>query len=103
KVLKGMKLVIGNVLADEHSFTFTTPPPTMQSYWPSYGPTKLDVPMFILFDQQVDAAAVLAKIEVRGGQKKYAVRMLDAAEIDKDATIKSYVESAKSAGQDGRW
>jgi len=99
----GTKSATGNVLKEKKAFTFETPAPTMQSYWPSYGPTRTDVAMFVLFDQQVDAAAVLAKIEVKAGKKTYRLRALEATEIEKDATIKMLVDQAKAADQDGRW
>ena len=103
EIAEGTKSATGNVLKEAKTFTFETPAPTMQQAYPQWGPTKTDVPMFLLFDQTIDAAAVLAKIEVKAGKKTYSVRMLDAAEIEKDATIKSYVEQAKAADQDGRW
>ena len=103
EIAEGTKSATGNVLKEAKTFMFETPAPTMQQAYPQWGPTKTDVPMFLLFDQTIDAAAVLAKIEVKAGKKTYSVRMLDAAEIEKDATIKSYVEQAKAADQDGRW
>jgi len=99
----GTKSATGNSLKEAKSFTFTTPAPTMVNYWPSGGPTKLDVPMFVLFDQKIDAATVLGKITVTAGKQTAQLRMLDDAEIAKDADVKSLVDAAKTAGQDGRW
>jgi len=103
EVPAGTKSATGNLLKEKHAFSFQTPAPSVQSQYPSDGPTRTDVPMFVLFDQKIDPAAVLAKIEVKAGRKRFAVRALDAAELDKDATIKSLVEQAKTNGQDGRW
>ena len=73
------------------------------SSWPGYGPQKLDVPMFALFDQKIDAKAVLAKTSLSVGGKSVPIEMLDDAAIEKHKTIKSLVDGAKAAEQDGRW
>ncbi|MCE9579407.1 MAG: Ig-like domain-containing protein [Deltaproteobacteria bacterium] len=102
-IAAGVKSVTGNVLKDGKSFTFTTPAPRMIGQWPSGGPTRLDVPMFVLFDQKIDPAAVLATIKVTAAGKTYPVELLDDAAIAKNATLKSLVDSAKANEQAGRW
>ena len=103
EVPAGTKSANGGALKAAKKFTFETPPPTVVSSYPTGGPYHLDVPMFILFDQKIDPAKVLAKLHVMGGGKAYAVKQLDAAEIEKDATIKVLVDSATKDEQDGRW
>ncbi|MBK9036220.1 MAG: Ig-like domain-containing protein [Myxococcales bacterium] len=102
-VAKGTKSATGNVLADAKRFTFTTPTPRVEASWPGGGPQRLDAPMFVRFDQQIDPAAVLATITVKGAGKTYATRLLTDAEIATHEVVKSLVDSTKAAEQDGRW
>ena len=71
--------------------------------WPVNGPTKLDVPMFALFDQKIDPAAVLASVKVTSNGESFPVELLDDAAIAKDKTLASIVKAAHEAEQDGRW
>ncbi|MBA3458543.1 MAG: Ig-like domain-containing protein [Deltaproteobacteria bacterium] len=99
----GTKSANGGALAKATTFSFETPPPTVVSQYPSSGPFKLDVPMFLLFDQKIDAAKVLAKLQVSAGSQKYELKQLTDAEIEKDSIIRSFVDAAKKDEQDGRW
>ncbi len=121
----GTKGLSGGVLAKAHSFTFETPTLKMTTRYPNEGsPQQLDVPIFIEFDQRIDAQAVLAAIKVKvppqrapqntndpwsggggGGSPTVPVtlQMLGANEIEKDKRIKALVENAKRADHDGRW
>jgi uncharacterized protein YfaS (alpha-2-macroglobulin family) len=99
----GTKSATGNVLKDAKRFTFTTPAPRMLSTWPSSGPTRLDAAMFVMFDQKIDRAAVLATIQVEAAGKPYALELLDDAAIAKDKDLQSLADSAKANEQDGRW
>jgi hypothetical protein len=103
EVAAGLKSATGNVMKDAKSFAFTTPAPRMINEYPSSGPTKLDVPMFVLFDQKIDPAAVLATIKVTADGKAYPVELLDDAAIGKNADLKALVDSAKANEQVGRW
>ncbi|HVK71984.1 MAG TPA: Ig-like domain-containing protein, partial [Kofleriaceae bacterium] len=103
EIAKGTTSATGNVLADGQKLTFTTPAPRAQTMWPDHGPQRLDAPMFVLFDQKIDPAAVLATITVKAGGKTYATRLLTEAEIAAHETVKSLVDSAKANQQDGRW
>jgi hypothetical protein len=100
---KGTVSATGNVLAAAKRFTFTTPTPRMQASWPTSGPQRLDAPMFIAFDQKIDAAAVLATIKVDAAGKAYPIRQLTADEIEKHETLEALVDGIKKADQDGRW
>ena len=45
---------------------FQTPAPKMISHYPGdWSPQHLDVPMFIQFDQKIDATAVIKKLQVK--------------------------------------
>ena len=63
----GTQSAVGGVLAKEVSFTFTTPPPQVQSFHPAGGPTVLEPLLFVAFDQRVDPAAVLATVKLTAG------------------------------------
>ncbi len=72
----GTKSATGGVLKDGVAFTFTTPAPKLTSWYPSGGPQHLDVPMFALFDQKIDASAVLQQIHATAAGKPIDVRLL---------------------------
>jgi uncharacterized protein YfaS (alpha-2-macroglobulin family) len=100
----GTKSANGGALKTATKFKFETPPPGLVSRYPhAYQPQHLDVPMYALFDQKIDAKAVLAKIKVTAGGKPVAIRMMDAAEIAKDKQLQSIVDSATKNEQQGRW
>jgi alpha-2-macroglobulin len=89
----------GTTLAAERSFTFRTPPVTVQSVQPMSDqmPTQ---PVFVAsFDQRVDPAAVVAAMRVTAGGDQVAVRLATPAEIaaDEQAT------ALTSTLTEGRW
>ena len=90
----GTKSATGGVLKDAVKWTFETPPPSIVQSWPSDGPQKLDVPMFALFDQKIDAKAVLAKTTVTANGTPWPIEMLDADGIKKDKTLAAIIEGA---------
>ncbi|MDX2086759.1 MAG: Ig-like domain-containing protein [Kofleriaceae bacterium] len=98
EVAAGTKSATGLPLAEGKSFTFETPPPTVVSSWPTSGPQRRDVPMFILFDQKIDAQKVLAKLQV---SSKQPLKMLTTAEVEADKTLAPMVKGAKDL--EGRW
>ncbi len=110
----GTKAANGNALDTGTKFTFETPPLTMVSRYPvDYQPQHLDVPMFVLFDQKIDAQAVLSKITVTADGKAVSIKRIDDAEIQRiaddkkakprDKALAAMVEGAKRNEQDGRW
>jgi uncharacterized protein YfaS (alpha-2-macroglobulin family) len=97
----GVKSTNGGALKDATKFTFETPPPTMVSSYPSsYEPQRLDVPMYALFDQKIDQAAVLSHIKVNANGSPVAIELYDAS---KNKQLAAVVEAAKKNEQDGRW
>ncbi len=99
----GTKSALGNTLPAAVRFTFETPPPRVTTSWPTSGPQRRDVPMFVLFDQKIDALAVLATMTVKADGKAESLRLLDADELGKHPTIKNLADAARADGQDGRW
>ncbi len=100
----GTKAAGGSALAAATKFTFETPPPTVVSSSPNDTlPQRIDVPMFVVFDQKIDAQAMLASIRVTANGTAQRVRMLDAAEIEKDKSLRLLVAAAHANEQDGRW
>src|SRR5205814_1677114 len=75
-------------------------------------PQHLDVPMFVLFDQHIDADKVLAHVHVTVDGKPVDVRMLAPSEMqseDRTGTVRNdksllaQIDAAKKNEQDGRW
>ncbi len=102
----GTKSANGGVLKDAVKFSFETPAPTLAGSYPSpFEPQHLDVPMFAMFDQKIDAAAVLAHITVNVNGKPWAIQMMTASDIaqGKDKQLKNVVEAAQKDEQQGRW
>jgi len=95
----GTKSALGGTLAKAQTWTFSTPPPKVTRFWPRYGTHKLDVPMFVHFDQKVDPDTVLSTIKVKGRGKTYDLALMSPAEIQKHETLRGLVGSAK----EGRW
>ncbi|MEO8843521.1 MAG: DUF6049 family protein [Kofleriaceae bacterium] len=116
----GTKSATGDALKAAVKFAFETPPPVLVGHWPAeYGPQKLDVPMFMEFDQKIDAQAVLAvlktSVHARVHQKKGdpwsgpkeivttpSLRILDAKEIAANKPMKALVD-AETKEHEGRF
>jgi uncharacterized protein YfaS (alpha-2-macroglobulin family) len=101
EVAAGIKSATGLPLAEAKSFTFETPAPTVVSSWPNGGPQRRDVPMFILFDQKIDAQKVLAKLQVSSKSQAQPLKMLTTAEVEADKVLAPMVKGAKDL--EGRW
>ena len=121
EVPAGTKSATGGTLKTALKFKFETPAPVMVGHWPAYGPQKLDVPMFVEFDQKIDPSAVLAgikatvsaKVHTRSGSNDPwtgpkqsittpALRLLDAKEIEANKQLKMLADAEKKE-HDGRW
>ncbi len=91
----------GGKLTKTVTWTFTTPPPEIKTSYPNDGPHPLEPVMFVAFDQSIDPAAVLTKIEVKAEakEKTIAVRPATADEIAADKVVNRL---AKESGA-GRW
>ncbi|MEO8846442.1 MAG: DUF6049 family protein, partial [Kofleriaceae bacterium] len=102
EVPAGTKSANGGVLKTGVAFTFETPAPTLVTSYPGGGPQHLDVPMFAMFDQKIDPAAVLSHIVVTAGGKPVAIELADKASLE-DKTLVSMIDGAIKNEQDGRW
>ncbi|NUN16002.1 MAG: Ig-like domain-containing protein [Myxococcales bacterium] len=83
---KGTRSAAGATLAADKSWTFRTPPPTVEFFHPTDGPHPLEPVMVVRFDQRVDKNAVLAVIRVTDGGKTVPIRLATDAEIQADQT-----------------
>src|SRR5262249_41241920 len=102
----GTKSASGQALGKEVKFTFETPTPTMVSSYPDGNqPQRTDTPMFVLFDQKIDAQNVLGSIHVTANGKAVSTRLLDAKAIaaGSDKLLQQIVDSATKDEQAGRW
>jgi len=95
----GTRSAAGGALANEQSFDFTTPPPTVVMLVPQGDQILRDQIFLVEFDQRIDPAAVLATIRLEAGGDEVAVRLATADEIAADDNA-----AARSSGaEDGRW
>ena len=100
----GTKSVNGGVLKAPVAFSFETPAPKVVSGFPyPHAPQRLDVPMFLAFDQKIDALAVLDKLRVTANGSVVPVKLLSREEIAKHEELDSLVERTIKAEHDGRW
>ncbi|MGD2154625.1 MAG: carboxypeptidase regulatory-like domain-containing protein, partial [Gemmatimonadales bacterium] len=94
-----VRSAVGERLAEPLTWTFKTPPPSLTESLPQ-GDAVSDVPlMFVAFDQQIDAGAVLDHITVRAAGRTFKVRRADEDEIAADERI----ERTAKATPDDRW
>jgi len=73
----GITSLAGEALAEDQSFAFATPPPTLQDYWPHGEGQPLQPVIGLIFDQAVEPAAVLKHVSLSGGR---ALRVATDAE-----------------------
>jgi hypothetical protein len=80
-VPKGTPSAVGGRLAADHTFQFETPPPTLQTQWPSeYGTYGTDTLVVVGFDQKVDER-ILDFVKVRGGGADVPVQTATAEQV----------------------
>ena len=96
---EGVESVSGERLEEAVQFTFQTPPPTLQTYYPSQGPQPLDPLLFASFDQRIEPEAVLDTIRVSAGGQVIPVRLAKEEEIKEDERVSRMVDDA----MEGRW
>ncbi len=99
RVPAGTRSATGQVLAKDVMWTFTTPPPKALQMLPANQVTRRDALMFVLFDQAIDPAAVLAKLSVTAGGKQIPVRLATEAETAADTSIAYHIKNSEA----GRW
>jgi uncharacterized protein YfaS (alpha-2-macroglobulin family) len=99
RVAAGTKSVTGQVLQKDVTWTFTTPPPKVETMVPNNQVTSRDALMFVSFDQEINPEAVLKAMKVTGGGKPLTVRLATQEEIDADGSVSYYSKIA----QPRRW
>lgn len=99
RVPAGTQSATGQTLAKDVIWTFTTPPPKVETMIPNGGITRRNALMYMQFDQEINAEAVLRWITVSGGGKRLQTRLATQEEIDKDGSISYYSKQA----QPRRW
>ena len=99
RIPAGTKSATGQVLQKDFVWTFTTPPPKVETMIPNGQIVRRDALMYIRFDQAINPAAVLKTISVNDGGRKLATRLATQEEIDKDPGISYNTKQA----QPGRW
>ncbi|MBV9928539.1 MAG: hypothetical protein JOZ96_26220 [Acidobacteria bacterium] len=94
----GTKSALGNALGQAKAFDFSTPPPKLIHSYPRGEGLPRDTPMFLEFDQRVDAAQVFARLKTQsaGGAR---LRLATPAEVAADKELSELVKRA----QGGRW
>lgn len=93
-VAAGTTSATGGKLADAVSWSFTTPPPTVQSFAPQGESLRLDQIFVASFDQRIDPAAVLATVHLTANGHEVSVRLATADEVKADDTARAMSESA---------
>ncbi len=76
----GLSSVLGKSLDEAVSWTFTTPPPTLQNSYPS-GQTVRNPIFFAAFDQQIDPVAVLKTVSITAGGQSFTATLATADEM----------------------
>ncbi len=99
EVPAGVMSALGGRLAITVTWTFTTPPPQVQTFYPDHGPQPLEPLMFVSFDQRVEPEAVLPTIQVKAAGKAYALRLATADEVKANDEVSRLVQGAG----EGRW
>src|SRR5690606_16203905 len=74
-VKPGVKSAKGQKLKEKFSWEFSTPPPRLLRYAPTGGGQSLRPTIWAEFDQDIDAEAVLKKVELTAGNKTFAVTL----------------------------
>jgi len=95
----GTKSAVGTKTSKATKFTFATPAPKVEQFFPQGQPTRLRPVMYVQFDQAVDPAKIAGAIEIGVGRKGRSVRLAKPEEIDGDDTVRVLSEQA----QKGRW
>ncbi len=83
----GTRSATAGTLAKAATWKFSTPPVTLEAFFPEDGPVKRDPVLFAAFDQKIQPQAVLATVHVTAAGKEYGVRLATRDEIAADAGV----------------
>ncbi len=96
----GTRSATGAALAEEVRWGFETPPPSIESFWPSTRTShSRETVMVIVFDQRVDREAVLDLLQVRADRRLHAVTEATEEEIERFPEARRLIDEA----EEGRW
>ncbi|HEY0077686.1 MAG TPA: alpha-2-macroglobulin family protein [Pyrinomonadaceae bacterium] len=95
----GTKSANGATLGAARSWTFSTPPPQLQSHYPSDQPVRRDAIIFLSFDQRINPSDVLRSVKLQAGTTQIPVRLATMDEINADSQVRPLVKNAT----EGRW
>lgn len=90
----GTRSLTGGALAETVSWTFTTPPPTLQSSHPGGISAPLAPVFFLSFDQRIDPRSVLPFLAVSANGQPVDIRLATPQEIEADETAHALAEAA---------
>ncbi|MGI8884395.1 MAG: MG2 domain-containing protein, partial [Pyrinomonadaceae bacterium] len=99
RVPAGTKSANNQILQKDVVWTFTTPPPKVETMLPQNQIVRRDALMFVSFDQEINAEAVIKTISVTAQGKRLPIRPATQAEIEADASISYYAKTV----QPKRW
>lgn len=92
----GTESINNQKLQKDFTWTFTTPPPSIQKTYPSQGmQTTRDSLIFIAFDQEIDPEAMIKSISVKSTEGSLPIRLATEEEISKSEIIKEYIQQTK--------
>ena len=95
KIAAGSKSATGGALAAAKEWTFSTPPPRLETRHPSSGPQRLEPVIVASFDQRVDPQAILGVTKLKVQGKEVPIRLASAAEIEADEAARGLVSQAE--------
>jgi hypothetical protein len=99
-VAAGTKSANGGTLAAGKTWTFTTPPPTVKTFYPTKASAqRRDTLMFAEFDQRIDPVAILRNVRIGAGNTRVSARPATAEEIERDGEVRKLAQHAEK----GRW
>ena len=87
----GTTSATGGALAQAVTFSFATPPATVQSVFPMNDSLSLVPVLVATFDQRIDPQAVLDTIDVKADGKRREIRLATDAEVAADEQVRSSV------------
>ena len=99
RVPAGTRSVNGPSLSKDVTWTFTTPPPTVEQMLPQNQVVRRDALMFLSFDQGIVPEAVVSTILVSAQGKRIPIRLATSEEIAADSSIHHCAKQA----QPNRW
>ena len=100
----GTRATNGTTLANEKSWSFTTPSLTVKSSFPSKEDNQpRDALMFIEFDQRIDPAVLLRAVRVTSGGRIFKTRLATSDEVKQAISRDPYKTSVLRRAVNDRW